>query len=102
MKHNVITFGADMVVKWPTTPIIDHSTFYGSQKKGREKERKEAIKKKSIYTGCQKKHWLMHMHQIEIQQIFALNLLSVWYKMAFSAKLKLIQRSWQSNNLFNG
>ena len=52
--------------------------------------------------GCQKKHWLMHMHQIEIQQIFALNLLSVWYKMAFSAKLKLIQRSWQSNNLFNG
>ena len=34
-----------MVVKWPTTSIIDHPTYYGSKKKGREKERKEARKK---------------------------------------------------------
>ena len=36
----------------------------------------------------------MRMHQSEILQIFVPNLLeiSVWYKIAFSAKLELIQR----------
>jgi len=54
LKNNVVSFGAKMVVKWPTIPIIDqayfqalpinqHPTFYGSQK---EYERQKVVRVK--------------------------------------------------------
>ena len=66
-------------------------------KRTERKEKKEARKK--FKTGSQKKSkfWLMRMHQIEIlSQIFVH--LSVWYKLAFSANLKLIQRHGSQKN----
>jgi len=94
LKNNVISFGAKVVVKWLTIPIIDHGAisrlyplstinFLRQPERICSAEKEERKRTRKIIRNGE-------LHQIEILHIFAPNLREIY----LFGKNLLFQQNW--------